>query len=243
MIFNDDVLFLHVPKTGGTSITSYLMRHLPGPVYVTEPAVPAWRLEGLRASVRVKLWLQNLRRRIGYLRRPKIRPIGGARHETLLEARDRLAQLGLRIDDFKIILAVIRNPYDLEVSRFFFFRRGHQGIPGLVREKAEEIAMGGDFASFAKTAAYHGRLPGRIEEWFEIEGRTPANVRILRFETIESDLRQVLEPFCPVASPLPRLNASNHAPYKRYLTNEIEHAIYLKYRWLFDCGFYARERL
>ncbi|MGH6888554.1 MAG: hypothetical protein ACREHF_05065 [Rhizomicrobium sp.] len=241
MLFNDDVLFLHVPKTGGTSITSFLMHGLPGSIVLTEPRELAGPLDGVPASVRAKLRLKQWRRRLGYLRRPKIRRLEGARHETLPEARDRLAKLGYRLEDFRIILAAIRNPYDLEVSRFHFFRRGHHGIAGFVREQAEAIAMAGDFALFARTAAYHGHLPGRIEDWFEIDGHFPANLRILRFEKIDSDLRRIVEPYCPVASPLPRLNTSDHAPYNRYLTAETETAIYSKYRWLFDRGFYARE--
>jgi hypothetical protein len=242
MLFNDDVLFLHVPKTGGTSVTSFLIRHLPGRVVLTEPADLVGALEDVPASVRARLRLKQWRRRIGILRRPNIRRVEGARHETLVEARDGLAKLGRDLDDFRVILGVVRNPYDLEVSRFHFFRRGHHGIAGLVRESAEAIAAKGDFALFARTAAYHGRLPGRVEDWFEINGRTPANFCILRFEAIDSDLHRILEPYCSVASPLPRLNASNHAPYRQYLTGEIEDAIYCKYRWLFDRGFYARER-
>ena len=38
MIFSKDVLFIHVPKTGGMSTSGYLLDMLPRPVYLTHPA-------------------------------------------------------------------------------------------------------------------------------------------------------------------------------------------------------------
>jgi hypothetical protein len=97
------------------------------------------------------------------------------------------------------------------------------------------------FQAFADRAPYHGRLPGRLEDWFEINGQMPSNLRVLRFETLEQDLRRALSPFSRNHSQLPRLNASEHRPYAHYLTPGIEKAIYRKYRWAFDRGLYPRE--
>jgi hypothetical protein len=242
MLFNDRLVFLHVPKTAGTSVTSFLIRNLPGKIILTEPAdTPA--AGSLPLAARGRLELRRLRRRIGFLRHPRLHRIVGARHETLRQAAETLSGLGRRLEDFEAVIAVIRNPYDLEVSRFHFFRRGHLGIKGFAHELAEELAQSGDFAAFAERAAYHGQLPGHIEDWFEIDGRMPSNMRILRFETLEADLARLIAPYCRTSAPLPRLNASSHAPYKEYLTPEIEDAIYRKYRWPFDRGYYAREKI
>ena len=242
MLFTDRLLFLHVPKTGGTSVTSFLIRNLKGRVILTEPADLPSATSELPLQARARLRLRQWRRRLGFLRHPHLRRIPGERHETLQQASDTLSRFGRKLSDFEAIVAVVRNPYDLEVSRFHFFRRGHLGIRGFAHEYAEELALSGDFAAFAARAAYHGRLPGRIEDWFEIDGRMPANLRILRFETLQTDLAHAIGPFCRMVSPLPRLNASAHAPYTDFLTPAVEEAIYSKYKWVFDCEFYPRKK-
>ena len=240
MLWNDHLLFLHVPKAAGTSVTSFLIRNLPGKIFLTEPRERLDSTPSIPISAKLRLKMRRLRRALSLLRRPSLEVVEGARHENLQEAREILERRGRKLDSFEAIVAIIRNPYDLEVSRFHFFRRGHMGVKGLANEYAEELALGGDFAAFARLAPYHGRLPGRIEDWFEIQGRTPGNIRIIRFELLIQELEQAISPFCSLQAPLPKLNASDHACYATYLTPEIEEAIYQKYRWPFDRGYYKR---
>ena len=241
MLFNDKVLFLHVPKAAGTSVTSFLIRNLAGPVTMTEPSYRLWTSDQAPAVAQVKLAFKRIRHELSLLLWPRLRRIAGTRHENLGQAAKLLAPLGRKLEDFEMVLAVIRNPYDLEVSRFHYLRRGHLGVPGLAHTCAERLALAGDFTAFAHRAPYHGRLPGRLEAWFEIDGRMPSNLHVLRFESLDQDLRRVLMPFSSGASALPCLNASKHESYAQYLSPEIEGAIYNKYRWAFDRGFYRRE--
>jgi hypothetical protein len=243
MLFNDKVLFLHVPKAAGTSVTSFLIRNLAGLVTITEPSYPAWISGQAPSGARLRLAFRRIRHEISLRLRPRLRRIAGTRHENLGEASEALARLGRKLEDFEVILAVVRNPYDMEVSRFNFLRRGHLGIPGLAQNYPEKLALAGDFAAFADRAPYHGRLPGRLGAWFEIDGQMPSNLRVVRFETLEQDLRAALMPFCRNLSALPRLNPSQHKPYAEYLSPDVEEAIYRKYRWVFDRGFYRRELL
>jgi hypothetical protein len=99
MVFNRDVLFLHVPKTGGVSVTNYLLQVLPAPVYyVTKgPVKQAADREGVSF-------------------------IAGEAHQTLATARKFLPAYGFELEQFPRILATLRNPYDLTVSYYTYKR-------------------------------------------------------------------------------------------------------------------------
>jgi hypothetical protein len=166
----------------------------------------------------------------------------GSRHERLTEAGASLARFGRRLEDFDTIISIMRNPYDMEVSRYHFLRRGYLGVAGIARGRAQKLALAGDFTRFACTASYHGRMPARIEDWYEVAGAMPQNLHIVRFENLEEDIERIFSRLYPLRSGLPKLNASAHAPYQSYMNAEAESGIYRKFRWLFDRGFYKREQ-
>lgn len=243
MLFDDKLLFVHVPKTAGVSITKFLIDNTPGKITLVEegyrphPSIP------LPVRVRVKLSVRKLLRAGGISMPASVTIVEGNPHWRLFQVQEFLAKLGRRLEDFCAVLAVVRNPYDLEVSRYHFLRKGWHGVRGLARGAEQRIAMEGDFEKFALKAPYHGQLPARIEEWYEIKGRRPENLRIVRFERLEEDLRRVVGEFHPVTAKVPRLNVTEHEPYASYLSPRSEEAIYKKFRWLFDQKFYAREAL
>jgi len=241
MLFDDKLLFIHAPKTAGTSVTSFLIANSPNRVTLTEPSAGPDPAVAMPAFARTMLALRRLRWCVGMLMRNSVTLVEGSRHENLRQASEVLAKLGRKLEDFRAIVSIVRNPYDLEVSRYHFFRRGYHGVKGVAHEYAEELALAGDFEAFARKAPYHGRLPAQIEDWYEIDGNMPNNLRIVRFENLEKDLHEVVAQLYPVRTRLPKLNASEHAPYKSYLTADSEDAIYNKYRWLFDRNFYRRE--
>lgn len=242
MLFDERLLFVHVPKTAGMAITKFLMHNIPGSMTLTEPsgapdasiALPA----GVRAKLKLKRFLTSSR--LWYPRR--VRVVQGKRHERLVEARETLARFERSLDDFHAILAVVRNPYDLEVSRYHFLRIGYHGIKGLARGREQRLAMAQDFEQFAQSAPFDGRRGVRIEQWYEIDGRMPENLRLLRFERLEDELSHAFGEIYPVSTRLRRENASRHGPWRTYITPASEDAIYRKYQWLFDKGFYAREQ-
>lgn len=99
MVFTDDVLFLHVPKTGGVSVAHYLLRALQPPIHYVIPG------------------------HLGFANQPGYVHIRDTPHRNLERARDFLRERGIELSDFRVIIAVIRNPYDLAVSHYAYQRR------------------------------------------------------------------------------------------------------------------------
>ena len=95
---------------------------------------------------------------------------------------------------------------------------------------------------FAVESLYHGRKLSEVYKYFEIEGKMPSNINVLRFENLQADLKNaLLEVGIEFGSPLPIVNKTKHGHYREYLTPKAEKAIYKRYEWLFDNGFYERE--
>ncbi len=207
MLFTDEVLFIHPPKTAGMAVTEYLIANLPGTKTLTVPA-------GHASSS------------------PDVVVVTGRRHENLPEAAERLRELGRTVDGFRVILAVIRNPYDLEVSRFHYYQLGHPWDAGLL----QDLAMTGDFEAFVRGATYpYIRAPRPIESFYTLDGVIPRQLRMLRTERLAEDLSAILgRPRVPLRS----VNATQHGHWSEYLTSQNEPLIYDKYRWLFQ--FYPR---
>ncbi len=208
MLISDHVLFLHPPKTAGISITEFLLKNLPGQKILTVPN--------------------------GHANSNRVQVVRGIRHETLPEAVDRLSEFGRSLSDFDVVLAVIRNPYDLEVSRYHYLRKSDPADAGLL----QQLALTGDFDRFARQAPYPFLYPRSIEQWYTLDGRVPSNVRLARFENLQSDLSDALRPYCSMRRRLPHLNASGRGAWPPYITRENEPYLYSKYQWLFR--FYDR---
>jgi hypothetical protein len=124
MVFSEDVLFLHVPKTGGVSVAHYLLRSLRPPIHYVIPG------------------------HLGLAGRPGYIHIPDTPHRNLERTREFLRDRGIELADFKAIIAVIRNPYDLAVSNFAYQRQenlrwalvdSREAPPPVRRKKKREV--------------------------------------------------------------------------------------------------------
>jgi hypothetical protein len=213
MIFSKDLLFIHIPKTGGMSVSSYLLKVLPLPVYYAQP------------------------HHDDELTTAGITQIDGTRHETLLEASQVVSQFGFDVRRFPIIFAVVRNPYALEVSRYAYLRIGHPWDRG----PNQTIAMTSSFETFALQSTFHGGSERPIENYLLLDGQLPENMRVLRFENLAADVSSLLESIgLTISDEFPWLNKSKHSDFRAYYTAAAEEAVYRRYQWLFDNHYYER---
>ena len=213
MIFNNKICFIHAPKTAGMSLSNMLLSNLEKPVYYYVP-------QG-----------HYVEKKEGVIFRE------GLRHETLFQAEDYLKKIGYSLVDFEIVFSILRNPYDLEVSRYHYLQLGHPWDKGI----AQEFAVHGDFKTFAEKAPLYGFLPGKFEQYYLLNGKFLPNMKILRFEALDLQIKLHLGQFFPNYSPLPRVNKTNRKDYHDYIDPVIERFIYQKYKFIFDYGFYPRE--
>lgn len=224
MLISKHLLFLHVPKTGGRSVSAYLVNNLRGPM--EESLGYKARLDEVRQFA-----FDDVADRTSVFR--------GRRHEDMQEAVDVLAQRGRRLSDFQVVLAVVRNPYDLEVSHYEHLRK-----PSVIERRGQRspsvrAAATGDFGHFVHHAPFFGCLPAHMERYYTVGEEAPQNLHLIRFESLAETIPTLIAPFSLARSDLPHINASNRRPYVDYLTPEIEQAIFDKYRYLFE--FYPRE--
>ncbi len=170
----------------------------------------------------------------------RITRVAGTAHESLAEAHLVLQSRGVALEQLPLVLACVRDPYELEVSRYAFLR---QDLNSYNHTAQQALALLGSFELFATVSAPHGDQP--IESYFLLDGVVPDNLRIIRLENADRELAGALEQ-AGVDTPelsLPRRNQSSHEAFERYFTPAAEEAVYEKYKWVFDAGLYPRLRL
>ena len=159
----------------------------------------------------------------------------GAPHEHLLDAEDFFNRRNKSILDFEKIFVCMRNPYGLELARYLEFLEG----PTLDACPAQKIAINGSFLDFLEFAPENEFLPPRLDRYFEALGRMPENLAILRYESLEQDLRMNLTPY------LTDGNIVLDLPDDRLAIEGIydvaaEALCHSRHRWFFDKGYYPR---
>jgi hypothetical protein len=230
MVCNQDLIFLHIPKAGGTSCTDYLCQTLKTPIF--------------SSSIKSKFAEHHYDAQL----------IEGYSHETLEEIyqnEDTLfEQMGIKVKQIKNIFVVIRHPYELELSNYLFFRNGKNNVlrgPAFqVPHVLEKIDLAqGTFDHFVRDSGYfrddaEGRGI-RCEQYFLLDGEIPEQLTILRAEDLSEEFPRVTRQFRVRDDiPFPYVNKSGSASVATddYLNKKTKRAIVEKHQWLFSNGFY-----
>jgi hypothetical protein len=212
MIWNESILFIHAPKTAGMSMTSLLCNYLRGSVNVTGPYE--------------EQFVEN-----------KVAYIPGKRHETLIDAASFFTYRNIRLEQFEKIFVVMRNPYELELSRFAYLQKNLPQDRGI----AQEIALQGDFLNYLTNAPFFGMSPPRLDLYYQFNGAMPENLVILRYERLEADIKLHVAPYLDEGYLLPHVNQSAREKTQDVYDAQMEALCYRRHRWFFDKGFYSRE--
>ncbi len=216
MVFNNDVLFLHLGKTGGMSITNYLCQILVPPIIsvVDEASFKNGKCEGIEL-----LMLGN-------------------RHTNLIEAKEFLEDYGILLSDFKLIFCVIREPVDMEYSFYRHLRKEEvkKRLPDNAYNRKKLAAAQQSFDEFAKMDYTH--FKGELKDFFTLDNKIPANMKIVRFEEIPQIVQELLKPFEKISCPFPHKNKSTEQIEFSQLSQEALLNIRRKYAWVYENKFY-----
>ena len=220
-VFSKDVLFLHVPKTAGSSIANYLLGVLPQPVhYIYGSALPRFTEPGLVH-------------------------VPGGPHYTIEEAATILRDFDIDVEQMPLILAVLRNPYDFVVSLYCWFTRSDNvALDGSAWRSPAILSA---FREWVIAAAKHPRDPlGQSWHYFHLRGTIPPNLRIVRFDNLQIDIDAALEEIGISVSSDARLihnKRSTRGAFPPYYDAVTEEIVFTKNQWMFERGFFDRLRI
>ena len=195
MLVTDNVLFLHVPMAGEGPVTRYLVNELQGPLALHTPERGFEIARGIVEYDDVD---------------ERLTLVPGKRHETLAEAVDVLAAEGRRLDDFALVLAVARQPYELERSYFLHLQKPAVQARAQPANRAVALAASGDFERFCEEAPWVGARD--LSEYFLLDGEQPSNMHVVRFERLAADLPPLVAPFAFRRRQMPHVDRPPEAP-------------------------------
>ena len=226
--YNDDLLFIHIPKCGGDAVKQYLKLHIPG---MKVPGDEDYKF-----------------------------PIG---HIRLCDVEQ---YLGRKLESFKLILALVRNPYEQQLSQWQFWRdryaryqqhafdimaKSHGRLGDfLLDENCDfhrwyEFSFRGRVTDEILTATpqtLYAGFGGQYKFFLEVGGCIPTNVEVIRLEEIDQALPKALAPL--TTAPLPPIPVTNRwptisRPVHEYYTQLSARLVEAKSRWAFE-EFYTR---
>lgn len=243
--YNDDVLFVHIPKTAGASVKCYMVEHLPAMM-------------------------------LGNLKQGKL-PIGHIRLTDIERFTGRAPS------EFKLIVTVVRDPYEQQLSeltyraRNFLARDSHElcvlAWQGYVRRyyakydinrcaiegrpfvfRPEHLDIHGFMLDIRADfrAWYTDRVLGRIVSsqtdivkeygdyyrwWLDVDGEIPENVQMITVESLSHQLPYVLQPYADHELPpmTTRVNASPRSVATRdFYCPAAARLVEARFPWTFD---------
>jgi len=216
MLWNGEFAYIYMPRTASRSLCVHFVQNWKGPVF------------GTASQGHVNEIVKSVTK-------PNFVSVGRG-HENLVQAKLILSKFGRTFTQFKKIIFVVRNPYDLVLSNYYFLK---QSYPTNKNNKNCIIANESNFEEFCLRFSHPD-----VRNWFMLDGTVLGNMQIIRYEHLKDDLSLVEE--------FSSLNIDSISHYNKIPRNEdmsavltvkAESIIYEAYQHLFAFGQYRRETI
>lgn len=187
-------IFVHVPKTGGTSLRLALMRYTAGSHLSNHPM-----------TRRMSHW----RDRLWWFCHPRL--ASQHAHVSAIQIRDLLPR------QFRMYFSfgVVRNPWDWHVSWYHHVLARKSPRPGnrqAIRDRAE-VLRAGSFANYVRTIAVRNGFL-QANHLTDEAGRIAVDF-VGRIESFDADVRTIFDRL-RISKPLRHANATTHRDYREY---------------------------
>ncbi len=177
-------------------------------------------------------------------------------HPPHLALRDFSKWIGRTPESFDRIYAIVRNPYDHQVSQWRYWRdmyaKGFRGV------QFECAATYPDLESWLRqpmsdwhvyderpqpdglkrtVASANGYLEfgGYYPYWLAVNGEVPDNVRLIRQETLDADFPKALAEVVGAIHEMPRENVGpKHTDPRPYFSPFAREIVEVKFEWAFE---------
>ncbi|WP_238368361.1 sulfotransferase family 2 domain-containing protein [Mesobacterium pallidum] len=157
MLYHEDALFIHVPKTAGMSVVRFLVNALDGPVTVFAPARAKEHTFSLPATDEA---------------RTKMRFVAGRRHGTCDAAMKEIEAAGLAPP--ACAFAIARDPVSLMVSYYKHMQKPAvwkwRGQSESKLSGAPRLAVEGTFDEFVRGADFYNMTDDEIADYYRPHG-------------------------------------------------------------------------
>jgi hypothetical protein len=172
-------IFIHIPKTAGTSVFNALKLFV------------LWQYIATRILHKFNI-------------SPPFDPIPFPSHATATEL---IEAMGKETFDLYFSFAIVRNPWDLQVSLYKYILR---------EEKHHHHSLVKSFANFDKYLEWRCSEEVILQKDFIYSKEGELLVDFVgRFENLEADFAKICDRI-GISTSLPRLNVSNTKPYQEY---------------------------
>ncbi len=200
---DNEFIFVHIPKTAGTSINEALTR---------EPTI---------TSQKIKRKLKHLPSLINPNQptHPKLITPKVEKHAKAIKIKQKV---GNTLWDNYFTFSFIRNPWDLMVSSYKWWLQKAHMWPHLAQDIKYIKNMDG-FKTFLKSPYGTNMInehQGTIMDWLTDEKDTVIVDYVGKFETLEKDFRKICKKLAINEPALPRINVTNRYDYRNYYDYE-----------------------
>lgn len=212
MLISKKLIFVHYPRTGGTSIQHYLRKTLPDRYYP---------MDDPKLSREKKLWIT---------------------HQGLPAAWNYAHQLGLDPRKIPSLVCIRNPYAQMLSGYLYLAQKWGDQVGDLEDTFLDYLKNLKAKTPPAQAHRWEHATYGQYTDFLMLNGQTPTNLTIGRTETLERDVMRFLKKQLRVKPrlKLPHVNASKHNAVGEYYGPEEEQLVYEQWKQVFDNGLYQR---